>query len=303
MTCMGAAPGGAAPPTADSAKGSAVTVPLSTAPLALVAACLGAAALAGPARAGSWELRVCADTDDLPYSNEAGDGFDNRIASLLAEELDADLTFVWLPDTRGRTRERFVQAGECDMVMSVIDGQPGFLTSHAYYRTGYAFLYLEAAGFEVATLDDPLLRELRIGLPGGTSRLVPPSYALARRGIVANQHHFADRRTEGARFVPVIEALEAGKVDVAIAWGPVAGAYAREAGDVVLAPVRPEIDAPFVPMIASLAIGVRPEDEGLRDDIDRALARSWDRVRAVLEEAGVPLLDLPAPMPPAGEGG
>ena len=124
---------------------------------------------------------------------------------------------------------------------------------------------------------------------------MPPSLALGNRGVVDNQVHFTDRRDEGARYMPVLEGLRAGKVDLAIAWGPQAGAFAKEVGGMTVAPVQPEIDAPFIPMIASLAIGVRPEDEGLRDDLDLALSRTWDKTRAVLEEAGVPLIDLPPP--------
>jgi mxaJ protein len=249
---------------------------------------------AGPAVAGDWELKVCADPDNLPFSNKAGEGFDNKIAEILAADLNADLTYVWLPDLQGRTRQRLVQAGECDLVMGVLDGQPGFLTSYAYYRTGYVFVYPEQASFTVASLDDPVLHDLRVGVPGGT-KIVPPSLALGNRGVVANQLHFADRRDEDARYIPVLEGLRAGKVDLAIAWGPQAGAFAKEVGGMTVAPVQPEIDAPFIPMIASLTIGVRPEDEGLRDDLDLALARSWDKTRAVLQEAGVPLIDLPPP--------
>lgn len=268
-----------------------------------VAVVLIVAATAGPVPAGDWELRVCAGPDNLPFSNRAGEGFDNRIAEIVAAELNADLSYVWLPDTRGRTRQRYVQGAECDMVMGVIDGQPGFLTSYAYYRTGYVFLYPEAAPFRVASLNDAVLRDLRVGVPGGAARLVPPSLALANRGIVANQIHFGDRRHTDEAYVPLLEALADGTVDLAIAWGPLAGAFAKAQGGMVVAPVKPEIDAPFIPMVASLAIGVRPEDEGLRDDIDLALSRSWDRTRAVLEEAGVPLIDLPPPAPGLGGGG
>jgi mxaJ protein len=253
------------------------------------------AATAGGAAASDWELRVCADPDNLPFSNKAGEGFDNRIAEILAADLNADVTWVWLPDTRGRTRQRYVQSGECDLVMGVVDGQPGFLTSYAYYRTGYVFLYPEDAAFEVASLNDAVLRDLRVGLTGGGAKTVPPSVALANRGIVANQAHFGNRRGEGQAYVPVLEALGDGEIDVAIAWGPVAGAYAKAEGGMVVAPVKPEIDVPFIPMIASLAVGVRPDDEGLRDDIDRALARTWQETRAVLQEAGVPLIGLPPP--------
>ena len=110
--------------------------------------------------------------------------------------------------------------------MGVIDGQPGFLTSYAYYRTGYVFLYPEGAPFTVGSLDDPALKDLRIGLPGGAAKLVPPGVALANRGVVANQIHFVDRREPGAAWPPVLEAFGRGEVDLAIAWGPAAGAYA-----------------------------------------------------------------------------
>jgi mxaJ protein len=253
-----------------------------------------------PAAAAEWELRVCADPDHLPYSDRAGKGFDNRIAAILAEELGARLVTVWLPDLRGRTRQRFVQGGECDMVMGVIDGQPGFLTSYAYYRTGYVFLHRENAAFEVGSLDDEVLKTLRIGVPGGTAKLVPPGVALANRGIVENQVHFIDRRDAG-QLPPVLDALANGSIDLAIVWGPTAGDFVRQRGGFTMTPVTPEIDVPFLPMVASLAIGFRPEDKGLRDDVDAALARSWDRTRAVLTQAGVPLVDIPAPTESLGK--
>lgn len=267
----------------------------------LLALALVAAPLA--AEAGDWELKVCADPDNLPFSNQAGQGFDNKIAAILAEDLHADLAYVWLPDPRGRTRQRYVQGGGCDMVLGVIDGQPGYLTSYAYYRTGYVFLYPQGAPFEVSSLDDPVLRTLRIGLPGGTAKLAAPGFSLAGRGIIANQLHFEDRRDPGRAFAPVLEALGEGKIDLAIAWGPAAGAYAKEKGGLVMRPVTPEIDEPFIPMIASLTIGVRPDDEGLRDDINLALSHTWERTRVVLEQAGVPLIDLPPPAPSLDGGG
>ena len=255
-----------------------------------------------PAAAADWELKVCADPDNLPFSNRAGEGFDNKIAEILAADLNATLTYVWLPDLRSKTRQRLLQAGECDLVMGVLDGQPGFLSSYAYYRTGYVFVHPKTASFTVATLDDPVLKDLRVGIPGGT-RMVPPSLALANRGVVKNQVHFTDRKDDGTRYLPVLEGLREGKVDLAIAWGPLAGAFAKDLGDMTVASVQPEIDAPFIPMVASLTIGVRPEDEGLRDALDLALARTWDQTRAALTEAGVPLIDLPPPAVSLESGG
>lgn len=252
------------------------------------------------ANAGDWEFRVCADPDNLPFSNRAGEGFDNRIAAILAEELKADLTYVWLPDTRGRGRQRYLQGAECDMVMGVMDGQPGYLTSYAYYRTGYVFLYPETAPFKVTSLDDPVLRGLRIGVPGGIAKLVPPSLSLQQRGMVENQIHFIDRRDPGAPWPPILTALSEDKIDLAIVWGPIAGAYAKAVPGLVMTPVSPEIDAPFIPMVASLAMGFRPDDEGLRDDVDGALARGWSRIEQVLTDAGVPLIDLPPPVESVG---
>lgn len=257
----------------------------------------------GSTDARQWELRVCADPDSLPFSNRASEGFDNAIARILADELDADLTYVWLPNTRGAVRQQYVQAGLCDVVMGVIEGQRGFLTSHAYYRTGYVFLYPEDAAFALGSLDDAILRDLRIGVPGGARKLTPPSAALVKRGVVENLVHFDDRRLNGERYAPAVQAVADGAVDAAIVWGPFAGQYAGEVGGVVVAPVRPEIDLPFVPMVASLTIGFRPDDLALKDLIDVALARSWDQTRAVLEDADVPLLPLPRPTPPEEHGG
>jgi mxaJ protein len=152
---------------------------------------------AGTASPAEWELRVCADPDNLPFSNAAGEGFDNHIAAILAGELGAELTYVWLPDTRGRTRRHFIQSGMCDVLMGVLDGQHGYLTSHAYYRTGYVFLYPEDSSVMVASLNDPALRDLRIGVPGGAARVVPPSVALANRGVVENQRHFRRQHRRG----------------------------------------------------------------------------------------------------------
>lgn len=264
------------------------------------AAAVAAIFLATTSSSAAWELRVCAETDNPPFSEEGGTGFDTRIAQIVAAALGAELTFVWLPDARARTRMLHIQGGECDMVMGVLEGQPGLLTSHAYYRTGYVFLYPEDAPHEVASLDDPVLRELRIGVPGGPRKLAPPSVALANRGLVGNQVHFAGRGH--GRHPAVAEAVAEGAIDVAVVWGPAAGAFAKENAGFVIAPVRPEIDIPFLPMIASLTLGFRQGDEALRDAANRALSRTWNETRAVLAEAGVPTLDLPRPVEELGGG-
>ena len=243
--------------------------------------------------ASAWELAVCANPAGLPYSQDDGAGFDNRIAAILAEALEAELRFVWMPDHRLRTARGFLHQGACDVVMGVMDGQKGLLTSHAYYRTTYVFV-TRADGPQVTSLDDPLMAELRIGVPGGARQTTPPDMGLMRRGHMARITHFGGSGIAGATEARMLDALETGAIDLAILWGPMAGHVLREG--LVTAPVAPEIDIPFLPMFASLSLGVRPQDEALRDAIDHALAARWDDVQAVLAQARVPQLHLPRPV-------
>ena len=157
-------------------EGTSLARRFTAAGLSLVGAFF-ATTLTFPAAAADWELKVCADPDNLPFSNRAGEGFDNKIVEILAADLNAELSYVWLPDLRSKTRQRLLQAGDCDLVMGVLDGQPGFLTSYAYYRTGYVFIYPKTASFTVETLDDPVLHDLRVPI----RKKVAPSKSTRRR--------------------------------------------------------------------------------------------------------------------------
>lgn len=254
-------------------------------------------ALAAPASA--WDLAVCADPAGPPYSSRDESGFDNRIVHLLAEELGAEARFVWMPDRRGRTARGFLHDGTCDVLMGVIDGQPGTMTSHAYYRSGFVFVFRED-GPQVGSLDDPALEGLRVGLPGGARRTTPPALGLTRRGHMDSLVHFAASGTAGETETRILAALDSGEIDLAVLWGPSAVPHVDDGHEVRA--VTPEIDMPFLPMFASFSIGVRPEDEALRDALDRALANRWDDIQAVLAETGLPLWPLPKPrLPEAGQ--
>ena len=247
--------------------------------------------LAAPAAA--WELAVCADPAGQPYSSRDESGYDNRIAAILADELGADLRFVWLPDHRQRTALGFLHEGACDVVMGVIDGQPGTLTSHAYYRTTYVFVMPDTVS-SVTGFDDPSLATKRIAVPGGARRTTPPAVSLTRRGHMAQLVHFGSTTKAGETEAQILDALARDEVDLAILWGPMAGHFVRD-GQAVQ-PVTPEIDIPFLPMFASLTVAARPQDEALRDALDHALAARWGEVQAVLDDAKVPLLHLPRPV-------
>lgn len=246
-------------------------------------------------RAQDWELRICAEPDSLPYSNKRGEGFENRIAEIVAQELGAKLSYVWLPQPHTRARDLYVQEGRCDLVMGVPDGHPGFLTSLAYYRTTYVFIYRQSSPFEIGSYDDPELKDLKIGVQLSGSSISPGSYALAKRGLIENQVSFAPNLGHPDPLSGIVRAVAEGEVDVAVAWGPVAGFFAKRHPRLELVPVRPQIETPYVPMVASISVGLRVGDEGLRDSVDEALARRWNDIQTVLRAYGVPLEPLSPP--------
>lgn len=256
----------------------------------------GCLLLLGVAHGQEWDLRICAQRDSLPYSNSEGEGFENKIADVLARELGVNAVHVWLPRPDNRVRNVLLRSGECDLVMSVNDGHSGFLTSLAYYRTSYVFVYRRDSPFEIETMDDPVLGELRIGVQVAGRGVSPPTLALANRGLLDRLVGLAPDYDEETPLARLVEAVAAEEVDVAIAWGPVAGYFASiQAVPMEVVPVSPQIEQPFVPMVSSIALGVRPGDEALRDRLDLALARTWEEIQAILREYRIPLEPLPAP--------
>jgi mxaJ protein len=266
----------------------------------LVAACMVALGVlpwrVAPVAAQAWEMRVCADPTNAPFSRRNGTGFENRIAEVLASALDAELTYVWWPLGPTMISDQ-LREGSCDLIMGVPDGYPGLTTTIAYYRSPYVFVYRADRGYRIGSFDDPKLRELRVGIQtaGG-----PPHEALLNRGIRENlvlDH--ADRT--GATFDPepfaaLIMAVARGDLDVAVPWGPAAGYHAaREGVELVVEPVTPEFEPPFTPMFLSMVIGVRRGDEALRDRLGLAIAERWDEIQQILAEYHVPLLPLPRP--------
>jgi len=245
----------------------------------------------------AWEIVVCAEADNLPFSNRHEEGFENRIATLIADDLGASLAYVWLDEPSAVVRRDLLQQGDCDIVMATVDGQSGFTTTLAYYRSSYVFVWLAHAPFEIYSFDDDVLRDLRIGvlMPDGRN-VSPVTQALANRGLIPNQIGFLANHAAPDPTGRVVDALIAGEVDVAIMWGPVAGYHVAVRGaDAMIVPVQPEIELPFVPMVYSITVGVRSGDEDLKDLINRALVRQWDAVQAVLDEYHVPQLPLARP--------
>ena len=242
------------------------------------------------------ELRVCADPNNLPFSNERGEGFENKIAELIADELGVTLSYTWWAQRRGFIRNT-LNTGSCDLVTGTTNGIEMLRTTLPYYRSGYAFVTRQD-GPKISSLDDPILHNLRIGiqLVGEDGANPPPSEALARRGIVDNVRGYlvyGDYRERNPA-AAIMDAVAKGEIDVAIVWGPVAGYFAgRESVPLKVALVTPQNDGPRLPMVFDINMGVRKDDPTLRDELNAALSKLRPKIDAVLANYGVPRADLP----------
>lgn len=254
--------------------------------------------IVGPARAaGPRTLRVCADPNNYPFTRQQRDGFENRIAALIATDLGATVEYTWHAQRRGFFRET-LKARTCDVVMGVPVGLGMARTTRPYYRSGYVFVTRAARALRLRSLDDPRLRTLTIGVPlvGDDGANPPPEHALARRGIVDNVRGYSlfGDYTHDAPPAELVRAVAKGDVDVAIVWGPLAGAFAKQS-DVPLE-VTPIAEAADdgVPLAFDIAIGVRKPDEALAAELDRALAAHAQEIDAILDQYGVPRLPAEA---------
>ncbi len=196
--------------------------------IALVAS-LGAAVLAcseGVHREQARELRVCADPNNLPFSNSRREGFENRLADIVARDMDAKVSYTWWAQRRGFIRNT-LNARECDVVMGVPSSFELALATVPYYRSTYVFVTRRDRALDIKSFDDPRLRTLRIGvhLAGDDGANTPPVHALSSRQIVGNLRGYmlAGDYTKPNPPARLIEAVIAGDVDVAVAWGPLAG--------------------------------------------------------------------------------
>ncbi len=260
--------------------------------LVLAAWCLGAAAAPATARV----LRVCADPNNLPYSNAARAGFENRIIELVASEMGADVEYVWRAQRRGYVREA-LNGGQCDVLPGVASNLETVLTTRPYYRSSYVFVWRADRPLALSSLDDRRLGDLIIGVQmvGDDFSNTPPAHALARRGRIANVRGYmiyGDYSTDTPQ-APILRAVEGGAIDVAIVWGPLAGYFSQHAmTPLALAPVEPAVDPPGLPMTFEISMGVRRSDAALRGEINRALIAATPEIQRVLNQYGVPQLSL-----------
>jgi len=240
-------------------------------------------------------LRVCADPNNMPFSNDRGQGFENRLAQLLGAEMHAKVAYTWWPQRRGFIRNT-LNARRCDLVIGVPTDYEVVRTTSPYYRSTYVFVTRSSDHLRITGFDDERLRKLRIGLHtiGDDYANVPPAEALAKRGLYRNVRGYPiyGDYSKPAPVRAPIDAVARGEVDVAIVWGPAAGYFAREAAvrlDVV--PVDSPLQPAHLPMQFSISVGVRRDDTQLRNKLERILSRRQADIRVLLAAYAVPLVE------------
>jgi mxaJ protein len=245
-------------------------------------------------------LRVCADPNNLPFSNQRLEGFENRLAEIVAADLHTTVAYTWWAQRRGFVRNT-IGAGMCDVLMGVPAEFERTLTTQPYYRSAYTFVSRRDRELDIRTFDDPRLRTIRVGvqLVGDDGQNTPPAHALASRGAIGNLVGYT---LYGSYVEPnpparIVEAVARGDVDVAVVWGPLAGYFAaRQSTPLVVRPVSPQVDRTGLPFAFDISVGVSRARPRLRDQIDGVLARRRAQIEQLLKRYDIPRL------PPAAAG-
>ncbi len=261
--------------------------------LGALLAVAAAFACAGPAAAGPPELlergsvRVCADGNNLPFSNEAGEGFENKIAELMAEDLGVDLRYVYAPQIMGFVRNT-LQFRICDVIIGVAAGYDLVQNTNAYFRSTYALVMPEGSDLKVSDLTDEALRGRRIGVVTDT----PPVVPLRRAGAnVRGYHLMVDTRAVN----PVRDAIRDvadGTTEAAVLWGPIAGWYAQQQVPPLKVVPLGVGDASGVRLDYRITMGIRRNEPQWKDWINDFVDRRQDEINHILADYGVPLLDV-----------
>jgi mxaJ protein len=238
-------------------------------------------------------LRVCADPHNLPFSNRNHEGFEDKVAELIARELGSRLEFDWLPQRLGFYRTA-LKTFDSQLVMAAPAGFEKALITDPYYKSTYVFV--SRPDSKPSGMDDPALRTMKIGvqLNGGDT---PATHALAARKIIDNVHGFpAFDESTGTPAQKIVAAVASGEIDVAIVWGPQAGFFVkRQTVALVMTAVTPQQDGHgpgSMPFTFSICVGVRRSESKLRDRINQVISRRRREIDGILDEFSVPRLPL-----------
>ena len=233
-------------------------------------------------------LRVCADPRNLPFSNEQGEGFENKLAEFLAAKLQKKIDYMYFPQATGFVRMT-LGAHRCDVIMGFPQGDDLVQGTNPYYRTAYALVAKQGSGLEdVAALDDARLKGKHIGIVAGT----PPATDMAVNGLMSNAKPYPlmiDTRFDSSAGA-MIDDLNKGAIDAAVLWGPMAGFYAKKSNPPLhVTPLVHEKSGPQ--LVYRIGMGVRRADQNWKRLLNRLIQENQSEINKILVEYGVPLLD------------
>ena len=245
-------------------------------------------------------LRVCADPNNLPFSNDRGEGFENILARVLASDLGLTLEYRWWPQRRGFVRHT-LDAHACDLIMGVPATFAPALTTRPYYRSTYVFVSLRSRKLALRSLDDPRLPGLRIGVQmiGDDFANSPPAHALSARGMVRNIVGYSVLGDYSQPNPParIVDGVLKREVDAAIVWGPLAGYFAARSPERLdIQAVSPQADAPGLPFVFDISMAVRRRDAALKQRLDDFIERRQPEIDAVLSRFAVPRVRQKGPV-------
>jgi mxaJ protein len=239
-------------------------------------------------------LRVCADPDYLPYSNRAGQGFENKVAEALAKSLGETVEYTWASYRGHGGFSQFLSetldAGKCDVVMDIPYGSREELTTRPYYTSSYVFVFKKSGNYDITSMDSPVLKNLKIGFEQDT----PPEDGLKLRGLINDAVPFNIGEQANVSPLAMLEAVKDGKVDVMITWEPAIGSFLKQYPDLVVVAVpNGRIPGGSERYAFPMAMGVRENDVALKNRLDAVITKDHDTLLAILENSGVKLYAPP----------
>lgn len=233
-------------------------------------------------------LRVCADPANMPFSNRAGEGFENKLAELFAGYLEVPVLYTWFPQATGFIRNT-LRARKCDVIMGYAQGHEMVQNTNHYYRSAYVLLYRPGSGLDgVESLSDARLEDRAIGVIAGT----PPATNLALNGLVGKArpfHLLVDRRFSSPA-EDMVSQIASGELDAGLLWGPIGGYYAKRSDvPIAVVPLLKETRGPR--MVYRITLGIRPREPDWKHRLNDLIAAHQDEINAILLDYGVPILD------------
>lgn len=276
---------------------------LSRCRLGLIAGLLAAGTTAAtaqerPAPMTEGLLRVCADPDNLPFSDSTGAGFENKLAELMAKTWNSKLQYTWWAAPRGLSR--MLNGRYCDVMLQAPTGYDLAVLTRPYFRTSYAIVQRRDAAHQITSLNDPALKTMKIGvhLFANDQENSIPAMAMSSHGVVGNLVGFGTAYN-GVQDRPaaIIEAVDNRTIDVAFVWGPIAGYYnAKLNTGLIVTPIEND-SVSGLPFAFSMAMGTRRGEAQFRDSLQKFIDSKGPEIQALLKEYGIPLLPLPAASP------